>query len=121
MAADQITLNIRNMERASGSSLVVSSPAAATLDGDTYGAFHITAQAVAITSLVVTGTPVDMQRLVIRIKDNGVAKAVTLGAQFEPVGVALPTTTTAGKRGTWTFIYDSATSLWGCVSVITEA
>lgn len=120
MAVDQVTLDIRGAGQASNSTLITSSTTP-TVDVEAYGSLHITALAGAITVVNVVGTPNDMQRLVIRAKDNGTARAVTLGAQFEPVGVALPTTTTVGKRGTWTFYYDSTTAKWGCVSVITEA
>ena len=40
-----------------------------------------------------SGTPTNFQKLIIRIKDNGTAQAITWGDSFEAKGVALPTTT----------------------------
>lgn len=122
MAFDPRTLELLALVRETGgAATVVSGGATPTINSDVTGYYHVSAQAAAITGVTVTGSPNDMQKLVIRIKDNGVAKAVTLGAQFVAMGAALPTTTTAGKNGTWTFYFDAATSLWGAVSVITEA
>lgn len=45
----------------------------------------------------ISGTPTDFQKLLIRIKDNGTARAITWGASFEAKGVALPTTTVISK------------------------
>lgn len=119
MATDWTTQHLTgtNVRR----TLAAVSDVAPVINSDVYGAYHASAQAAAITSVTVTGVPEDLQTLVIRIKDNGVARAVAFGAQFVPMGVALPTTTTAGKNGTWTFVYDANSSLWGSVSVVTEA
>ena len=81
--------------------------------------FNITALATAITSMSsgLSGSPVDGQKLLIRIKDNGTARAITWGASFISSGVAsLPTTTVAGKTHLVGFIYDSAMSDWVCVA-----
>jgi hypothetical protein len=123
VAFDPQTMNLLALVRdTGGATAVVSAGATPTINSDVTGFYIVTAQAAAITNVTVTGNPGNMQKLVIRIKDNGVAKAVAFPAgQFEPVGVALPTTTTAGKRSTWTFYYDSGTSKWGSVSAITEA
>lgn len=83
----------------------------------------ITAQAEAITSMTanLTGSMVNFQKLIIRIKDNGVARAITWGSYFESKGKDLPTVTTAGKVSTIGLIFDSVTNKWGCVAVQTEA
>ncbi len=101
--------------------LQIVSDADPVIDADVYGAVHISAQAAAITGVTMTGTPDDLQEFIFRIKDNGVARAITWGAQFLPMGVALPTTTTAGKNGTYRFLYDANSSIWGLVSAVTEA
>lgn len=82
----------------------------------------ITALAVAITSMTtnLTGTPVDFQRMLFRIKDNGTARAITWGASFESVTAALPTTTVLGKRLYVGTIYDSVATKWGCVTSMVE-
>lgn len=87
-----------------------------SINTDSYDAWSITALATAITSVTVTGTPTNFQKLIVRIKDNGTIRAISWGASFEARGVALPTTTVASKVLTVGFIYDTVTSKWGCVA-----
>lgn len=99
------------------------SSATPTINTDNVDAHNITALATAITSMTtnLSGTPVNFQRLLIRIKDNGTARAITWGSSFEARGVALPTTTVISKVLTVGFIYDTVTSKWGCVASAQEA
>ena len=70
--------------------------------------YNITALAVAAT-ISTTGTPVDGQKLLIRIKDSGTAQTLTWGTIFMSSGSAtLLSTTVAGKTHLSGFIYDSA-------------
>lgn len=98
------------------------SSATPTINTDNSDAHSITALAAAITSMTtnLSGTPTNFQKLIIRILDNGTARAITWGASFQDSGVALPTTTTISKILTVGFIYDTATSKWGCVAVADE-
>lgn len=96
------------------------SSATPSINCDIYDAYSITSLAAAITSVTVTGTPSNFQKLIIRIKDNGTARAITWGASFEAKGMSLPTTTVISKVLTVGFIYDSVTSKWGCVAVAQE-
>lgn len=57
----------------------------------------ITAQAAALALANPSGTAIDGWGIVIRIKDNGTARAITYGTQYRAVGVTLPTTTTISK------------------------
>lgn len=120
MAVDQTTQSLKFLDQATNASVITSS-ATPSFNSDQYGALKITAQAVAITSVTDTGSPVDGQLLRVRILDNGTNRAITWGAQFEPVGVALPTTTAAGKRLTTTFFYDATTAKWGSIASVVEA
>lgn len=99
------------------------SSATPTINTDNVDAHSITALATAITSMTtnLSGTPTNFQKLIIRIKDNGTARAITWGASFEAKGVALPTTTVISKVLTVGFIYDTVTSKWGCVASVSEA
>jgi len=92
------------------------------IDTDILDAFSITALAVDVTSFTTnnTGAPTNFQKLIIRIKDNGTARALAWGSKFEAKGVALPTTTTANKTMTIGFLYDTVTAKWGCVAVMLE-
>ena len=98
------------------------SSATPTINIDNVDAHSITALATAITSMTtnLSGTPTNFQKLIIRFLDNATGRAITWGASFEDNGVALPTTTTASKLLTVGFIYDTASSKWGCVAVADE-
>jgi len=99
------------------------SHATPTINTDNCDAVTITAQAEAITSMTtnLSGTPTNFQTLIIRIKDNATARAITWGASFEAKGVALPTTTVISKVLTVGFIYDTVSAKWGCVASMQEA
>ena len=98
------------------------SSATPTINSDNTDLHSITALATAITSMTtnLSGTPVNGQKLLIRILDNATGRAITWGAKFEDRGMALPTTTTASKLLTVGFIYDTVDSIWGCVAVADE-
>jgi len=98
------------------------SSATPTINTDNSDAHSITALAVAITSMTtnLSGTPTNFQKLIIRIKDNGTARAITWGSSFVAMGAALPTTTFASKVLTVGFIYDTVLAKWECVAVVQE-
>lgn len=101
----------------------VTSHATPSINTDTTDIFTITAQAAAITSMTtnLSGTPVNGQKLIIRIKDDGTARAITWGASFASRGATLPTTTTLGKYSYIGLIYNSTATVWDCVAAVTEA
>jgi hypothetical protein len=76
----------------------------------------ITAQAAAITSMTtnLSGTPTNFQKLLIRIKDDGTARAITWGASFQSGTATLPTTTVLGKTLMVGLMYDSVDAKWTC-------
>jgi len=98
------------------------SSATPTINTDNVDAYSITAQAEAITSFTtnLSGTPVNFQKLIIRIKDDGTARAITWGASFEAKGVDLPTSTVQSKVTTCGFIYSTVSSKWGLVAISIE-
>ena len=101
--------------------LTFTSDATPEVDSDDYDAVTITALAVAITDVDMVGTAeVNFQKLIFRIKDNGTARAIAWGDDFEDAGKALPTTTVIGKLLTVGFIYNTVTAKWGCVAVANE-
>lgn len=96
------------------------SSATPSINTDTTDQFNITALAAAITSMTtnLTGTPRDGQKLMIRFKDNGTARAITWGASFQSSGLAtLLATTVISKTHMIGLIYDSVASKWVCVAV----
>lgn len=96
------------------------SSATPSINTDTTDVFTITALAVAITSMTtnLTGTPTIGQKLLIRIKDNGTARAITWGVSFASSGMAtLLSTTVASKTHMIAFIWDEVVSKWICMAV----
>lgn len=92
-----------------------------TINADSFDCISVTALASALT-LTWSGTPVDFQGMIIRLKDNGTARALTFtSTKFEAKGTDLPTTTVAGKALTVAFLYDSVTGKFGCVGAQQEA
>lgn len=98
------------------------SSATPTINVDNTDIHTITALAAAITSFTtnLSGTPVNGQKLTIRIKDDGTARAITWGASFASRGATLPTTTFLGKYVYVGLIYNSTASVWDCVAVSQE-
>lgn len=99
------------------------SSATPTINTDNTDIHTITALATAITSMTtnLSGTPVNGQKLIIRIKDDGTARGITWGASFASRGATLPTTTVLGKYQYNGFIYNSTASTWDCVVTVDEA
>lgn len=83
--------------------------------------FEITAQAGALKFNNPGGTPLGGQKLIIRIKDNGTARALTYDTQFRAMGNALPTTTVLSKTLYMGFIYNATDTKWDLVAVSQEA
>jgi hypothetical protein len=77
----------------------------------------VTAQAVALNLANPTGTALDGWVILVRIKDAGVAKAITYGAQYREVGVTKPATTVVGKTVYIGMIFNNADTKWDIVFV----
>jgi hypothetical protein len=103
----------------------VASSATITPNADTDTQVSVTALAVPATIASPTGTSSDGQTLIIRIEDNGTARALTwtTGASgaYRAVGITLPTTTVASKVLYIGCKYNSADSRWDAVAVSQEA
>jgi hypothetical protein len=101
----------------------ITSSATPAINTDDCDMVTITALAAAITSMTssLTGTPNNGEMLMIRIKDNGTARAITWGASFVAMGASLPTTTVLSKILHVLFVWDSVLSKWGCLSTATES
>jgi hypothetical protein len=101
----------------------VTSTATANVDSNITDQYELTALAAA-SAISVTGSPVDGQKLVIRLKDNGVARALTWNTStgaFRTIGTTLPTTTTVSKVSYIGTIYNSQDNYWDVVAVATQA
>lgn len=113
------TLSVRNNPRTT----TETSSATPTINTDNTDIHTITALATAITSMTtnLSGTPVNGQKLIIRITDSGSGQNITWGASFESMGATLPTAITASKTRYVGLIYSSTTSKWQCVASIEQA
>jgi hypothetical protein len=77
-----------------------------------------------VTFAVPTGSPTNGQRLLIRIKDDGTARALTWTTSaggYRVIGITLPTTTVINKTTYVGCVYNSADSFWDSVATVTEA
>jgi len=92
-----------------------------TIDSDTTYQYSLTALAAALTIEAPTGTPFNGQDLLIRIKDNGVARALTWNGTFQVIGVTLPTTTVISKTMYIACIYNSTDIKWDVIGVREQA
>jgi len=111
----RITPRIVSITGAAGGSI--------TPTGDTADQYEVTALGAAATFLAPSGTPVDGQKLTLRIKDNGTARALTwttTSGAYRVIGTTLPTTTVISKTIYVGCIYNSADIFWDVVVVASE-
>jgi hypothetical protein len=118
----QTLTNKRNTLRvsstASGSSL--------TVDISSFDEYAYTALAVGLTiAASTTGTPLNGDKMLIRIKDNATPQILTwttAGAGgWRAIGVTLPVLTTASKTVYVGAIYNTLDAFWDVVAVATQA
>jgi hypothetical protein len=83
--------------------------------------YNLTAQAATLTIAAPTGTPVDGNKLIIRILDNGTSQTLTWNATYTSIGVNLPTATTVSKMLYVGCIYNSTNARWDVLAVNTQA
>ena len=102
-------------------SSTTASTATLTVDTDVSDFATITAQSEGLTIAAPTGSPVEGQKLIIRLKDDGSARAITFNAIFRAIGVTLPTTTVVSKITYLGLVYNSTDTKWDIVATKTEA
>lgn len=117
---DSVTATLTN-KRITKRVASTASSASYTPDSDSYDVITITAQAAAITFNAPSGTPTNGQQLIIRIKDNGTARAITWNAAYRAIGVTLPTTTVKSKTMYLGFIWNSTNSKWDLIASAQES
>ncbi|CAB4155105.1 hypothetical protein UFOVP652_75 [uncultured Caudovirales phage] len=97
------------------------STAAISPDIASFDQYAVTAQAVGLTINAPTGTPVDGNKLMFRLLDNGTARALTWNATYTVIGVTLPTTTVINKTTYVGCIYNANNTRWDVIAVTTQA
>lgn len=86
------------------------------IDGDALDSKHFTGLNTAITSMSVSGTRYADQQLLVSFTDNGTARAIALGSDFENGAATIPTSTVISTRLDMFFIWNSVTSKWRCMA-----
>lgn len=81
----------------------------------------ITAQAAGLTIANPTGTMVQGQALMIRIKDNGTARSIAFGTNYRAIGITLPTTTVINKTMYLGCIWNATDTKFDVVGLNQEA
>ena len=79
----------------------------------------ITAQDAAITFSNPTQSAYQGQKVLIRIKDDTTARAITWGSAFRASTIALPTTTVSGKHTYLGFMYNTDDAKWDLIATVT--
>ena len=98
----------------------VASTATLTPDLSLGDTFTITAQAASLSVANPTGSPVNGQKMMIRIKDNGTARAISWsGSQYRAsTDLTLPSTTIVSKTVYLGFIYNSTDTKWDLIALL---
>jgi hypothetical protein len=111
-----------NLEVTGTSRVIATSIASDAAPVPTSQMFDITALALGATIAVPSFTPQNGMSLIIRIKDNGTAQALSFAAGYTNVsGLDTPTATVANKLLTIGAIYNSATSKWEIQGISQQA
>ena len=92
-----------------------------TPDVSAFDQYCVTAQAATLTFNAPTGTPLDGNRLLFRILDNGTPQTITWNATYTAMGAVLPTLTTANKMIYVGCIYNAANTRWDVIAVTQQA
>lgn len=92
------------------------STATPSINTDSYDMYMITALAVNITSVTMTGTPTEGQEIQVCITGTA-TRTLAWGSSFEASTVPLPTTTVGTARLDVKFMWNAVTSKWRCLAV----
>lgn len=120
---DTQTLTNKRVNPRVSSTTSITSPLA--WNSDNFDLYAATAQATNLTFNADSGSPVDGQKIIFRIKDNGTPVTLTwttgTAKSFRAIGVTLPTTTSSNKTVYVGCVYNSADTRWDAVGVAQEA
>jgi hypothetical protein len=101
--------------------ITTTSNAALTPNIAVYDQYNYTALAANLTINAPTGSPVDGNKILFRIIDNGTSRTLTWNATYTVIGVTLPTATTANKMVYVGCVYNSTNTRWDTIAVSTQA
>lgn len=92
-----------------------------TPNGDTTDQYNVTSLGSAAIIATPSGTPTNGQKLIIRIKDNGISRSLTWSSIYRQIGNVLPAATTAGKTIYVGCVYNTEAGYWDVVAIAEEA
>jgi len=98
----------------------VTSAATITPTGDSSDQYNVTALAVNANIAAPSGTPVNGQRLTLRIKDNGTVRTLTwtiTSGGYRAMSAPLPSATVANKTVYVGCIYNTEDTFWDVIAV----
>jgi len=83
--------------------------------------YAYTALAAGLTINAPTGTPLNGDKLIFRLLDNGTSRSLTWNGTYTVIGVTLPTATTISKTTYVGCIYNANNTRWDVIAVTTQA
>ena len=91
-----------------------------TINVDVTDLYNVSGQSSDVTFNNPTGTPVNGQKMMVRIKDNGTARTVGWGSNFQASGITGPIAQTVpNKEHNVLFVYSAGVSKWVCLAADT--
>lgn len=112
---ENLTVNERVIKRI----VSITSSATPTPDADTTDVYLVTALATGATFGAPTGTPIDEQQIIIRIKDDGTARTLAWNAIYRAsTDLPLPTTTIVSKTLYLGFQYNMTDTRWDLLALL---
>jgi hypothetical protein len=121
-----ISLNTELVEKADRAPRITSISSSASIqpNSSTTDQYNVTALAEATAILAPTGSPVQGQKLLLRLKDNGTARGIvwtTSTGGYRQIGALLPVTTVISKTTYVGCVYNASDLFWDVIAVTTEA
>jgi hypothetical protein len=119
-----VKLDVAGAMRGTSTTITGAAGGTITPTSDTTNQYTVTALGASATFAIPSGTPVDGQKLIIRIKDNGTTRALTWTTSaggYRVIGLTLPTTTVASKVYYIGCLYNSQDSYWDVVAITVQA
>ena len=109
-----------NSTRINPRTSTATSTATLTPDISAFDQYNLTAQASILTVAAPIGTPVDGNKLIIRIMNIGVGYSISWNATYTVIGTTLPASMPPAKMIYVGCIYNAANTRWDVVAVTTQ-
>ena len=103
--------------------ITVTTATVITPTADTADTYIVSALTSAATLAAPSGSPVNGQKLLIKIKDDGISRSLTWttsAGAYRAIGTAYPSSTVAGKNLYVGCVYNSNDGFWDIVAVAQE-